>query len=233
MPPGVDLDVFTPGDQPAGRRALGIRPDALVFAFVGRIQPLKAPDVLVRGGGRAAAAQARSCADRLVVLIVGGASGSGLERPKRAGRAGGRAGRRRAGAVPAAAARRGSGRRVPGGRRGRGAQPQRVLRAGRAGGAGVWHAGGRGRGRRPAGRGRAPQVRAARAGARAGAVGRTRWPRSALDPRLRADLAQGAVAHARCFSWDRTTDALLEGYAQAAVSFRRSVRELAGAEVAV
>jgi D-inositol-3-phosphate glycosyltransferase len=54
-----------------------------------------------------------------------------------------------------------------------------------------------------------------------------------LDPRLRADLAQGAVAHARCFSWDRTTDALLEGYAQAAVSFRRSVRGLTGAEVAV
>jgi D-inositol-3-phosphate glycosyltransferase len=54
-----------------------------------------------------------------------------------------------------------------------------------------------------------------------------------LDEQLRRRLAEGAFRHARAFSWERTTDALLEGYAQAAVSFRRSVSELAGAEVAV
>jgi len=37
----------------------------------------------------------------------------------------------------------------------------------------------------------------------------------ALDPDRRARLSAGAVAHARDFSWDRTTDALLATYADA------------------
>jgi D-inositol-3-phosphate glycosyltransferase len=55
--------------------------DAVVLLFVGRIQPLKAPDVLLR----AAAAMVEIeplLRDRLVVLVVGGPSGSGLERPE-------------------------------------------------------------------------------------------------------------------------------------------------------
>ena len=80
--PGVDLDTFTPaiGGRGAARRRLGLAPDAAVVAFVGRIQPLKAPDVLLR-----AAAQLRvddpELGRRLVVAICGGPSGSGLERP--------------------------------------------------------------------------------------------------------------------------------------------------------
>jgi D-inositol-3-phosphate glycosyltransferase len=52
----------------------------------------------------------------------------------------------------------------------------------------------------------------------------------ALAVRSRSRLAAGAVAHAREFSWDRTTDALVAGYADAATAFRRALFE---AEVAV
>src|SRR3954451_24326312 len=43
VPPGVDLERFRPGSRTHARSRLGIRPDAVVLAFVGRIQPLKAP----------------------------------------------------------------------------------------------------------------------------------------------------------------------------------------------
>jgi D-inositol-3-phosphate glycosyltransferase len=80
IPPGVDLARFVPGDRAATRRALGIAADAVVLAFVGRIQPLKAPDVLLR----AAAELLRrdpGLRSRLVVLVAGGPSGSGLAEP--------------------------------------------------------------------------------------------------------------------------------------------------------
>src|SRR3954466_10290114 len=47
VPPGVDLERFRPGSRAAARRALGIPGDAVVLLFVGRIQPLKAPDVVL------------------------------------------------------------------------------------------------------------------------------------------------------------------------------------------
>jgi D-inositol-3-phosphate glycosyltransferase len=78
--PGVDLARFTPGDRAAARRALDLPPDAVVLAFAGRIQPLKAPHVLLR----AAAELLRrdpSLRSRLVVLVAGGPSGSGLAEP--------------------------------------------------------------------------------------------------------------------------------------------------------
>ena len=79
--PGVDLDVFTPGDQRAARARLGIADDARVLLFVGRIQALKAPDVLLRA---AAEILSRSPELRrnLVVAVVGGPSGSGLAHPE-------------------------------------------------------------------------------------------------------------------------------------------------------
>jgi D-inositol-3-phosphate glycosyltransferase len=70
--PGVDLDVFCPGDRQAARSVLGLPLDEPVVAFVGRIQPLKAPDILLR-----AAAELR----RVRVLVAGGASGSDLAGP--------------------------------------------------------------------------------------------------------------------------------------------------------
>ena len=58
--PGVDLDTFSPGDRAAARRAVGLPADAVVLLFVGRIQPLKAPDLLLRGLGEAARPQTRA-----------------------------------------------------------------------------------------------------------------------------------------------------------------------------
>ncbi|MCU1676751.1 MAG: UDP-N-acetylglucosamine [Frankiales bacterium] len=78
--PGVDLDRFRPGDGLAARRRLGIATDAVVLLFVGRIQPLKAPDVLLRAAAEMLARDP-SLRERLVVLVVGGASGSGTARP--------------------------------------------------------------------------------------------------------------------------------------------------------
>jgi D-inositol-3-phosphate glycosyltransferase len=74
--PGVDLETFTPGDKVAARAALGLNDDELVLAFVGRIQPLKAPDVLLR-----AAARLTGRFRTLRVLIAGGPSGTGLQAP--------------------------------------------------------------------------------------------------------------------------------------------------------
>ena len=78
--PGVDLDLFTPGDQARARAALGVDADKTVLLFVGRIQPLKAPDVLVRALA-VMVASVPSLRDHLEVVIAGGPSGSGLERP--------------------------------------------------------------------------------------------------------------------------------------------------------
>jgi D-inositol-3-phosphate glycosyltransferase len=84
--PGVDLDVFAPlaartrdAARAALRRRLGLRPDALTLLFVGRIQPLKAPDVLVRAA--ALLEQEPALAGRIEVVVLGAPSGSGLARP--------------------------------------------------------------------------------------------------------------------------------------------------------
>ncbi|RBM21221.1 D-inositol-3-phosphate glycosyltransferase [Prauserella sp. PE36] len=79
--PGVDLERFRPGSRARARDALGLPRDAVVLAFAGRIQPLKAPDVLLRA---AAELLDRDPAlrDRLVVLVAGGPSGTGLEQPQ-------------------------------------------------------------------------------------------------------------------------------------------------------
>jgi len=75
--PGVDLATFTPGDRAAARAALGLAADEQIVAFVGRIQPLKAPDVLLR-----AAAKLNASHDLPVrILVAGGPSGSGLAAP--------------------------------------------------------------------------------------------------------------------------------------------------------
>jgi D-inositol-3-phosphate glycosyltransferase len=79
--PGVDLDTFRPGDVLTERAALGLPADAVVLLFVGRIQPLKAPDVLLRAAARMLDADP-SLRRRLVVAVVGGPSGSGLAEPE-------------------------------------------------------------------------------------------------------------------------------------------------------
>jgi D-inositol-3-phosphate glycosyltransferase len=79
--PGVDLELFTPGDRGLARSRLGINPDAVVLLFVGRIQPLKAPDVVLRAAA-SMLESAPALRDRLVVAVVGGPSGSGLDEPE-------------------------------------------------------------------------------------------------------------------------------------------------------
>jgi D-inositol-3-phosphate glycosyltransferase len=79
--PGVDLEVFRPVPEAQARAGLGLPLDADVLLFAGRIQPLKAPDVLLR----AVAALVRRepwRRSRLVVPVVGGPSGSGLDKPQ-------------------------------------------------------------------------------------------------------------------------------------------------------
>ena len=66
--PGVEHAFFAPGDRAGARNALGLPIGRPVLLFVGRIQPLKGPDVAVR----ALAALNRPDA---LLLIVGGASG--------------------------------------------------------------------------------------------------------------------------------------------------------------
>ncbi len=83
-PPGVDLGVFTPGGpdaRTAARRALGLDPNAQILLFVGRIQPLKAPDVLIRAVAELVAARGSQNRRRLVLAVLGGPSGSGLDHP--------------------------------------------------------------------------------------------------------------------------------------------------------
>ena len=79
--PGVDLEVFRPQDRMAARARLGLPADAAVLLFAGRIQPLKAPDVLLRAVAELLA-QTPALRSRLVVPIVGGPSGTGLEHPE-------------------------------------------------------------------------------------------------------------------------------------------------------
>ncbi|WP_427383933.1 D-inositol-3-phosphate glycosyltransferase [Janibacter sp. G56] len=81
VPPGVDLDVFHPGPKAAARAAVGVGEDDVLLLFVGRIQPLKAPDVLVRAAADLLARRPE-LKGRLVVAVLGGNSGSGLTAPR-------------------------------------------------------------------------------------------------------------------------------------------------------
>jgi len=80
--PGVNLDLFRPGSGRAAARArLGLPQDAVIPLFAGRIQPLKAPDVLIKAVA-VLLAQDPALRERLVVPVVGGPSGSGLAKPE-------------------------------------------------------------------------------------------------------------------------------------------------------
>jgi D-inositol-3-phosphate glycosyltransferase len=77
--PGVDLQTFSPGIGKASARVkLNIAPDAIMLTFVGRIQPHKGPDVLLRAAAEMVSHSPHLRA-KLAVVIMGGASGSGLD----------------------------------------------------------------------------------------------------------------------------------------------------------
>jgi len=81
VPPGVDLELFTPGDMAEARAQVGLPRDAHVLLFVGRIQPLKAPDVLLKAAADLLSRRPE-LRQRLVVAVLGGPSGSGLGKPR-------------------------------------------------------------------------------------------------------------------------------------------------------
>ena len=81
--PGVDLQRFTTGHGKSGaRKILEIAQDALVLTFVGRIQPHKGPEVLVRAVAEMVA-HAPHLRAKLALVIIGGASGAGSNEPER------------------------------------------------------------------------------------------------------------------------------------------------------
>jgi D-inositol-3-phosphate glycosyltransferase len=69
-PPGVDHGVFRPGPRPAAREGLGLPVAGSLVLFVGRIQPLKSPDVALA----AFALVANELPDARL-LVIGGPSG--------------------------------------------------------------------------------------------------------------------------------------------------------------
>jgi len=76
--PGVDLYTFTAGSgRKAAREAVGLPQDAHILAFVGRIQPHKGPEVLIRAVAEMLN-HSPHLRPKLITIIMGGASGSGL-----------------------------------------------------------------------------------------------------------------------------------------------------------
>jgi len=78
VPPGVDLHTFHPCNQPKSRAQFGVAQDIQVILFVGRIQPLKAPDVLIRAVAELTRRDPER-RQRLQLIIIGGPSGSNGE----------------------------------------------------------------------------------------------------------------------------------------------------------
>jgi len=69
IPPGVDHELFSPGDRGRNRRRLGLPVDGAVLLFVGRIQPLKGVD-------RALRCLAALPDRRAILVVIGGPSGA-------------------------------------------------------------------------------------------------------------------------------------------------------------
>jgi D-inositol-3-phosphate glycosyltransferase len=78
--PGVDTELYTPGDRGTSKHELGLD-GCIVVLFVGRLQPLKQPDAAVRAISDLAARNPE-LADRLTLVVVGGPSGRGGVRPE-------------------------------------------------------------------------------------------------------------------------------------------------------
>ena len=77
--PGVDLYTFTPGQgRSAARTIVNLPQESLVVSFVGRIQPHKGPEVLIRATSELVK-HSPLLRKKLIVNIIGGASGANTE----------------------------------------------------------------------------------------------------------------------------------------------------------
>ena len=77
--PGVDLYTFTPGESRSkAREVVGLPHDALVVSFVGRIQPHKGPEVLIRATSELVK-HSPLLRNKLIVNVMGGASGANTD----------------------------------------------------------------------------------------------------------------------------------------------------------
>jgi D-inositol-3-phosphate glycosyltransferase len=74
--PGVNLQMFTAGKgKLAARKELGISQSGNIISFVGRIQPHKGPEILIRSIAEMVS-HSPALRGELTVMIIGGASGS-------------------------------------------------------------------------------------------------------------------------------------------------------------
>jgi D-inositol-3-phosphate glycosyltransferase len=78
VPCGVDLELFHPISQEEAKRVLGLPQERCVILFVGRIEPLKGIDTLLRAIARIAP-EMPCWQEALSVIIIGGAPGAGIE----------------------------------------------------------------------------------------------------------------------------------------------------------
>lgn len=78
VPPGADLEMFTPGPRASALAELGLAPDTELLLFAGRIQRLKGPEVLVRAAAQLVRRRPE-LRSRLLVALVGGSSGEPAE----------------------------------------------------------------------------------------------------------------------------------------------------------
>lgn len=217
--PGVDLVRFRPGDQVSARLSLGLPVDATIFAFIGRLQPLKAPDVLVRAAAELVD-RGLIPREKLAVVIAGGPSGSGMGTPEALRNLAVHLGiddvvrflPPQQGDALVALYRAADAVAVPSHNESFGLV---ALEAQACGTPVVAAAVG----------GLPVAVRDGSSGLLVPGHDPVAWA-GALNqvaaPQTRGRLARGAVRHAEDFSWERTTDALLACYAQAAVEFRRA-----------
>jgi D-inositol-3-phosphate glycosyltransferase len=216
--PGVDLELFTPGSRDAARITLGLPRDAVVLAFIGRIQPLKGPDVLLRAAAEMMRRN-RALGAKLRVLVVGGPSGNGLAEPI---------------VLHQLAAELGILEQVVFAPPQGGAALVGVYRAAdvvavpsysESFGLVALEAQACGTPVVAAGVGGLPvAVADGVSGQLVGSHHPVDWAdvltAVALRPQRREQLAAGAAAHARRFSWERTTEALLQVYVDAAGAYR-------------
>jgi len=72
VPPGVDLDLFRPVPCQQARDAIGVPPEHQMVLFVGRIQPIKGIDTLIRALAMLLSKRPH-LAGKLCVCIIGGA----------------------------------------------------------------------------------------------------------------------------------------------------------------